>query len=64
MTKGESGVSPLAVSLPHGGGDLQGLGGTFVPDYNRGTGSYQFDLQIPPGINNFTPKALTFLWER
>ena len=51
----ESGVSPLAGSLPQGGGDVRGLGGSFVPDFNRGTGSYQIDLKPPPGYANFSP---------
>jgi RHS repeat-associated protein len=54
MTK-VSGVSPFAVTLPQGGGDVRGLGGSFVVDYNRGTGSYQIDLQIPKGFARFTP---------
>ena len=54
----ESGVSPLAVSLPQGGGDVRGLGGNFVPDYNRGTGSYQVDLKPPPGYASFSPALI------
>jgi RHS repeat-associated protein len=50
-----SGISPLAVSLPKGGGDVRGLGGSFVADYNRGTGSYVIDLQLPKGAAGLRP---------
>ncbi|MEU1280309.1 toxin TcdB middle/N-terminal domain-containing protein [Streptomyces sp. NPDC005805] len=50
-----SGVSPQAVSLPKGGGDLRGLGGAFVADYNCGTGSYTLDLRLPNGPAGLRP---------
>src|SRR5262245_56810644 len=50
-----SGVSPLAVSLPKGGGDVRGLGGSFVADYNRGTGSFALDLRLPAGPAGIRP---------
>ncbi|MGW1545184.1 toxin TcdB middle/N-terminal domain-containing protein [Streptomyces sp. NPDC002309] len=51
----ESATSPQAVTLPKGGADVRGLGGAFVADYNRGTGSYALDLQLPPGVAGFAP---------
>ncbi|MFB7998968.1 toxin TcdB middle/N-terminal domain-containing protein [Streptomyces sp. NPDC056002] len=51
----EGATSPQAVTLPKGGADVRGLGGGFVPDYNRGTGSYSLDLQLPPGLAGFAP---------
>ncbi|MGO4331147.1 toxin TcdB middle/N-terminal domain-containing protein [Cupriavidus sp. 2TAF22] len=50
-----SGVSTLGVSLPKGGGDVRGLGGNFVADYNRGTGSYVLDLRLPAGPAGIRP---------
>jgi hypothetical protein len=50
-----SGISPLAVSLPKGGGDIRGLGGSFVADYNRGTGSFALDLRLPSGPAGLNP---------
>src|SRR5262245_20526125 len=51
----QSGISPLTIALPQGGGDVRGLGGTFTADFNRGTGSFELPLQLPPGIAGFTP---------
>ena len=50
-----SGVSPLAVNLPKGGGDVRGLGSSFVADYNRGTGTYVLDLRLPAGPAGLRP---------
>lgn len=50
-----SGISSLAVSLPQGGGDVRGLGGSFIADYNRGTGSYTLDLRLPAGPAGLRP---------
>lgn len=49
------GISPLAVSLPTGGGDVRGLGDGFVPDLNRGTGSFAVDLDLPAGPAGLRP---------
>lgn len=49
------GTSALTVSLPRGGGDVRGLGGNFVADYNRGTGSYTVDLLMPAGPAGLRP---------
>jgi RHS repeat-associated protein len=51
----KSGASPQAVSLPAGGGDIRGLGETFQPDLNSGTGNYRVPLDLLPGIHNFQP---------
>lgn len=52
----EQATSPQAVTLPQGGADVRGLGGAFVPDHNRGTGSFSLDLVLPPGVAGFAPR--------
>src|SRR4051794_24001778 len=44
------------LSLPSGGGAVQGLGETFQPDFHTGTGSYAIPLDIPNGPNDIAPK--------
>lgn len=51
----KSGASRQAVSLPAGGGDVRGLGETFQPDLNAGTGNYRVPLDLLPGVRNFQP---------
>ncbi|MCK4257372.1 MAG: hypothetical protein KAX49_00245 [Halanaerobiales bacterium] len=56
-----SGISEQVLSLPKGGGAIQGLGDTFKPDLHTGTGSYSIPLDIPNGINDIAPKlALSY----
>ncbi|HEX7734847.1 MAG TPA: SpvB/TcaC N-terminal domain-containing protein [Ktedonobacteraceae bacterium] len=43
------------ISLPQGGGSLQGLGETFSPDLFTGTGNVTIPLTTPAGRNNVQP---------
>ena len=56
-----SSTSEQALSLPRGGGAVQGLGETFRPDFHTGTGSYSVPLDLPNGPGEITPK-LTLLY--
>ena len=38
-----------AISLPQGGGALQGIGETFAPDLHTGTGNFTIPIALPPG---------------
>lgn len=51
----KSGTSAQAVALPTGGGDVRGLGESFSPDLNSGTGNYRVALDLPPGVRNLQP---------
>jgi RHS repeat-associated protein len=51
----KSGHSSQAVGLPHGGGALQGIGETFVPDPLMGTGRTAVPIDLPSGRNGFQP---------
>src|SRR5262245_31485443 len=44
------------LSLPSGGGALKGLGETFSPDLQTGTGNFSIPIALPPGRNGFQPK--------
>lgn len=48
------------LSLPKGGGAIQGLGETFQPDLHTGTGSFSIPLDIPNGPNDIAPKLSLF----
>jgi RHS repeat-associated protein len=50
-----SGTDPQALSLPNGGGAVQGLGATFETDLNTGTGSYSIPIDLPAGPNGIAP---------
>jgi RHS repeat-associated protein len=52
----KSGISSQAITLPSGGGALQGIGETFSPDPFTGTGSFSVPLGLPPGRNGFQPQ--------
>lgn len=54
-SKNKSGVAPQVLTLPKGGGAVKGLGETFVPDLNSGTGAYSVPLALPAGRNGYTP---------
>ena len=48
-------MAPQVLTLPQGGGAVRGLGETFVPDLNSGTGAYQVPLALPAGRNGYGP---------
>src|SRR5512139_1979475 len=52
----KNGVSPQAISLPSGPGSIQGLGESFQPQLNSGTGSYAVPLALPRGTGGITPE--------
>jgi hypothetical protein len=56
-----SGTAEQILSLPKGGGAIQGLGEKFQPDLHTGTGSYTIPIDIPNGPNDIGPK-LTLLY--
>lgn len=51
-----TGVSEQILSLPKGGGSINGLGEKFRPDLHTGTGVYNIPLDIPNGPNDIAPK--------
>lgn len=52
----KSGTSSQVISLPQGGGALQGIGETFSPDLHTGTGNFTVPIALPPGRNGFQPQ--------
>src|SRR5215203_5255532 len=57
----KSGTSNQIISLPKGGGALQGIGATFSPDLHTGTGNFTVPIALPPGRNGFQPQlSLTY----
>ncbi|HEX6036380.1 SpvB/TcaC N-terminal domain-containing protein [Longimicrobium sp.] len=50
-----TGTSPAAISLPSGGGALQGIGETFSPDLHTGTGNVTLPISLPAGRGGFGP---------
>jgi len=55
MSTAASGVTSQVITLPKGGGALQGLGEKFVPDLHTGTGSFTVPVTVPAGRNGFQP---------
>ncbi len=53
---GKSNNPGSIISLPQGGGALHGLGETFSPDLQTGTGNFSIPISIPPGRNGFQPQ--------
>lgn len=51
----KSGVASQVMSLPSGGGALQGIGETFAPDLFTGTGNLTVPITVPTGRNGFQP---------
>ncbi|MDZ7961970.1 MAG: SpvB/TcaC N-terminal domain-containing protein [Aulosira sp. DedQUE10] len=49
----KSGTSSQVISLPKGGGALQGIGEKFSPDLHTGTGNFTIPIALPPGRNGF-----------
>ena len=57
----QAGGAAQVISLPKGGGALQGLGEKFSPDLYTGTGNFSVPLAVPPGRNGLQPQlALTY----
>jgi hypothetical protein len=52
----KSGVSDQIISLPQGGGALQGIGEKFSPDLYTGTANFTIPIAVPAGRNWFQPK--------
>jgi RHS repeat-associated protein len=52
----KSGISSQVISLPQGGGALHGLGETFSPDLQTGTGNFSVPIALPSGRNGFQPQ--------
>ncbi len=48
--------SPGTISLPQGGGAIQGIGETFSPDLFTGTGNFSVPIGLPTGRNGFQPQ--------
>ena len=44
------------ITLPQGGGALQGIGEKFSPDLFTGSGNFTVPLTLPPGRNGFKPQ--------
>lgn len=44
------------ISVPQGGGAIQGLGEKFSPDLHTGTGNFSVPISVPPGRNGFQPE--------
>jgi RHS repeat-associated protein len=57
----KSGTSSQVISLPRGGGALQGIGETFAPDLFTGTGNFTVPIALPPGRHGFQP-ALSLVY--
>jgi RHS repeat-associated protein len=52
----KSGIAGQIISIPKGGGALQGIGETFKPDLFTGTGNFSIPITLPPGRNGFQPQ--------
>ena len=50
-----SGPEPI-ISLPTGGGALQGIGESFSSDLHTGTGNFVVPITLPAGRNGFQPR--------
>ena len=54
-TVSKSGVRPQVISVPSGPGAIEGLGESFEPQLNHGSGQYALPLAAPPGRAGFAP---------
>ncbi len=55
MAHGTDPATPI-LSLPNGGGAVQGLGERFAPDPHTGTGNLTIPIALPAGRNGFQPE--------
>ncbi len=51
-----SGTAQDVISLPQGGGAQRGIGETFAPDLQSGTGNFTVPVALPSGRNGFQPE--------
>lgn len=51
----KSGVSKQVLSLPSGGGEVQGSGGAFATQKQTGAGQYSLPITVPDGRNGLQP---------
>jgi RHS repeat-associated protein len=57
----KSGVTPQALSLPGGGGSVEGLGESFSPLLSSGTATFGVPIALPPGRRGTQPSlALSY----
>jgi len=54
--QGKSGVTPQALALPDGSGSIQGMGESFTPNLNTGSGSFSVPISLPPGRRGLQPQ--------
>ena len=52
-----TGVTPQALALPEGTGSIQGMGESFTPDLNTGSGSFSLPIALPPGRRGLAPSV-------
>ncbi len=52
----KSGANNSAISIPKGGGSINGIGESFKPDLFTGTGNFSIPIVISRGRNDFGPK--------
>ena len=55
LGENKSGLKPQVISLPTGAGSVEGLGESFEPQLNSGTGTYSVKISVPPGVNGHQP---------
>src|SRR5262245_47260235 len=55
MSQKSATTSSAVISLPKGGGALQGIGEKFAPDLHTGTGNFTVPIALPPGRNGLEP---------
>jgi len=53
---GKSNTPGSIISAPQGGGALSGIGETFAPDLQTGTGNFAVPLSLPLGRNGLQPQ--------
>ena len=51
-----SSVSPQVLSLPQGGGTLEGMGESFEPQLSTGQASFSVPIAVPPGRGGLQPE--------
>lgn len=51
----KSGIAEQIISIPRGGGEINGLGESFSANLHSGTGNFNVPIQIPKGRNGFQP---------